>query len=95
LDEQRPFAARNIDADRYRSYMLRLWREAPGEPWRCQIRCVGTGREWRFAGLAETFEFLLADTASGDQDEDGCSETPDATPEGRSTDSPAPEMTHQ
>lgn len=28
-------------------------REAPGSPWRCQVQCVGTDRERRFAGLAQ------------------------------------------
>jgi len=65
LDELRPFAAHSIDPDRYRSYLVRLWREAPGGSWRCQVSCVGTNREQRFAGLAELFEFLLADAAGG------------------------------
>jgi hypothetical protein len=63
LDDLRAFAAHSIDQDRYRSYLLRLWREAPGGPWRCQTRCVATCREWRFAGLEELFEFLAADAA--------------------------------
>jgi hypothetical protein len=65
LDELRPVPVQSIDPDRYRSYLLRLWREAPGAPWRCQVQCVGTGREQRFAGLAELFEFLVADAAGG------------------------------
>ena len=96
MDELRGVAARSIDPDRYRSYMLRLWREAPGEPWRCQVQCVGTYQEWRFAGLAEMFEFLIADTAGGGQGEDGTFETLDAAPEGRSTDPPpVPEKTEK
>ena len=63
MDEHRPIAVRIIDPDRYRSYMVRLWREAPDAPWHCQVQCVGTRQEWRFAGLAELFEFLVADTA--------------------------------
>lgn len=39
----RQVAVHSIDPDRYRSYLLRLWREAPGAPWRCQVQCVGTG----------------------------------------------------
>jgi hypothetical protein len=66
MDELRPAAAPRVDPDRYRSYMLRLWREAPGAPWRCQVSCVGRGRERRFAGLAELFEFLVADAAGGE-----------------------------
>jgi hypothetical protein len=60
------FAVRSIDPDRYRSYLLRMWREAPDAPWRCQVQCVGTGRERRFGGLAELFEFLLAEAAGGE-----------------------------
>jgi hypothetical protein len=63
LDDLRPVDVHSIDPDRYRSYMVRLWREAPGAPWRCQVQCVGTDREQRFAGLAEMFEFLVADAA--------------------------------
>ena len=65
MDEHRPFATLSVDPDRYRSYLLRLWREAPDAPWRCQVQCVGTGREERFAGLAEMFEFLMTDAACG------------------------------
>jgi hypothetical protein len=77
LDEIRPFAAHSIDPDRYRSYLLRLWREAPGAPWRCQVQCVGTGQEQRFAGLAEMFEFLVADAASISAGAGGNAETSD------------------
>jgi hypothetical protein len=94
LEDLRSVSAQSIDLDRYRSYLVRLWREAPDAPWRCQVQCVGTGQERRFAGLAELFEFIVADAAGGGQGEDGCSETPDAAPEGRSTDSPAPETSH-
>jgi hypothetical protein len=64
----RRVAAHGIDSGHYRSYLLRLWREAPGAPWRCQVSCVGTGREQRFAGLVEMFEFLVADTAGEEGD---------------------------
>lgn len=69
MDKLRPMAALSIDPDRYRSYMVRLWREAPEAPWRCHVSCVGTGRERRFAGLAELFEFLAADAAGGPERE--------------------------
>jgi len=65
MEELGPVLARSNDPDRYRSYLLRLWREAPGAPWRCQVQCVGTDRERRFAGLAEMFEFLVAEVAGG------------------------------
>jgi hypothetical protein len=49
------------DPERYRSYLLRLWREAPGAPWRCQVHCVGSGQERRLAGLERLFDFLEAE----------------------------------
>jgi hypothetical protein len=61
LDELSVVAAHSTDPDRYRSYLLRLWREGPDAPWRCQVQCVGRGRKRCFAGLAEMFEFLVAD----------------------------------
>lgn len=66
MDELRGVAAHSLDPDRYRSYLLRLWREAPEAPWRCQVQCVGTGQELRFPGLAELFEFLVGEAAVGD-----------------------------
>jgi hypothetical protein len=77
LDELRAVAAHSTDPDRYRSYMVRLWREAPGDPWRCQVQCVGTGREQRFAGLTELFEFLVVDVAGGSEGGEGNAETSD------------------
>ena len=68
MDELRLVDAHSVDPDRYRSYLLRLWREAPDAPWRCQVQYVGTDQEWRFSGLAELFEFLSADTTSGGEE---------------------------
>lgn len=63
MDELRRIADHDIDSGRYRSYMVRLWREAPGDPWRCQVSCVGTVQEQRSASPAELFDFLVADAA--------------------------------
>jgi hypothetical protein len=57
---------RGANPARYRSYLVRLWRETPGEPWRCQVHCVTTGRERRFAGLTELFEFLEVEAANSE-----------------------------
>jgi hypothetical protein len=67
LKEHKAVAAHSVDPHRYRSYLLRLWREAPAAPWRCQVCCVGTDQERRFATLAELFEFLVADATSGSE----------------------------
>jgi len=53
----------SADPERYRSYLLRLWHEGPGAPWRAHVHCVQTGAERRFAGLAELFEFLAAEAS--------------------------------
>jgi hypothetical protein len=81
LDEPRPVAIQSIDPERYRSYLLRLWREAPDAPWRCQVQCVGTDQEWRFAGLAEMFEFLVTDAASASRGANGSAATSDTARE--------------
>jgi hypothetical protein len=73
----RQAAIHSIDPDRYRSYLLRLWREAPGAPWRCHVQCVGTGDERRFAGMREMFEFLLADADGAASGADGRAKTSD------------------
>jgi hypothetical protein len=52
------------DPARYRSYLLRLWREEPSTPWRCQVQCVASGQVRRFDGLIGLFEFLDADARS-------------------------------
>ena len=56
-------AAAIADPERYRSYLLRLWRESPDAPWRVHVHCVQSGVERRFAGLAGLFQFLDADAS--------------------------------
>lgn len=63
MGETDPSAVAVIDPERYRSYLLRLWRESPGAAWRAQVRCVQSSRERRFAGLADLFEFLEQETS--------------------------------
>jgi hypothetical protein len=77
LKERKPVAIPSVDPHRYRSYLLRLWRETPTSPWRCQVCCVGTGREHRFAGLADLFEFLVADAAGRSEGREANAETSD------------------
>ena len=71
MDKAGQIAFHRSDPDRYRSYLLRLWREAPGAAWRCHVQCVRTGRERRFSGLAEMIEFLLVDAACESEGADG------------------------
>ncbi len=63
VNEAKPVAKAGADPGRYRSYLVRLWREAPSGPWRCHVQCVSTGRELRFAGLQGLFDFLETDAA--------------------------------
>jgi hypothetical protein len=46
------------DPERYQSYLLRLWKEAPDLPWRYQVRCVATGEEHRFSEFDQVLAFL-------------------------------------
>ena len=78
MEERKPVATHRVDPHRYRSYLLRLWREAPGSPWRCQVSCLGRGQEQRFATLAELLEFLMADAAGGSEAAGGNPASPDA-----------------
>ena len=68
MDETEPIAVARLDPERYRSYLLRLWRESPDVPWRVQVHCVQSGVERRFAGLAELYEFL-GEEVSRDRDD--------------------------
>ena len=79
MGELRGVAVRSVDPDRYRSYLLRLWREAPDAPWRCQVICVGTGRVCRFSCIAETLEFLMADVTGDIKDRERNADASDTT----------------
>jgi hypothetical protein len=62
MEDTRPVVPFGTDPARYRSYLLRLWREEPSTPWRCQVQCVASGQVRRFEGLLGLFEFLQADS---------------------------------
>jgi hypothetical protein len=64
MEETTPTAPGGFEESRYLSYLVRLWREAPGAEWRCQVRNVGSGQEQRFVGLAGLFSYL-EDQATG------------------------------
>lgn len=44
----------------YRSYLLRLWRDQPDDPWRAALQSTATGERINFAEIPQMFEFLLA-----------------------------------
>jgi hypothetical protein len=66
MEDNGPALPFGTDPNRYRSYLLRLWREAPGMPWRCQVQCVGSGRVLRFEAESRLFEFLEAELGHAD-----------------------------
>jgi hypothetical protein len=94
VEELRRIAHHDIDSGRYRSYLVRLWRDAPGCPWRCQVTCVGTARQQRFAGLAEMLEFLVADAASASEGQEGNSKTSDIQGESPPAGRPSSTLDH-
>lgn len=47
-----------VDPARYRSFLVRLWKEAPDLPWRYQVRDVASGDEQRFADVEHLIDFL-------------------------------------
>ena len=42
----------------YHAYLLRLWRESPGGPWRALLQDAATGERHGFAGLIAVVRFL-------------------------------------
>jgi hypothetical protein len=66
MEDSQPAVPFGTDPTRYRSYLLRLWREAPDMPWRCQVQCVGSGRVLRFDAESKLFGFLEAELAHAD-----------------------------
>lgn len=42
----------------YQSFMLRLWREAPGTPYRASLQATTNGDQVAFADLSTLFTFL-------------------------------------
>ncbi|MCE7988087.1 MAG: hypothetical protein DYG89_43535 [Caldilinea sp. CFX5] len=44
----------------YHSYLLRLWRDQPDDPWRAALQATTTGERINFAEVSQMFAFLLA-----------------------------------
>ena len=66
MENSRRAASFGADPTRYRSYLLRLWREQAGLPWRCQVQCVRSGKVRRFDGLDGFCEFLVDELGGND-----------------------------
>ena len=54
-DQQQPSTT---DLTRYRSYLLRLWKETPNTPWRVHLQSVHTGEQHRFPDVEQMLVFL-------------------------------------
>ncbi len=52
-------AKRTLDERRSQMYVLRLWREAAGAPWRLSLRTATGGEASGFADLDDLVVFLL------------------------------------
>lgn len=52
-------------SDAYQSYLLRLWRERAGDPWRATLRSTTTQQVHHFATVEALFAFL--DACLGDR----------------------------
>lgn len=48
---------------RYRSYVLRLWQERPGDPWRVRLQAAGDDAPQGFANPNTCFDFIRAQLA--------------------------------
>ena len=46
----------------YHAYLLRLWREGEGAPWRAMVEDTGNGRKQAFSTLQHLIAFLEAQT---------------------------------
>ncbi|MCA9954303.1 MAG: hypothetical protein KC434_06260 [Anaerolineales bacterium] len=57
-----------IEAETYRSFLLRLWQiEQNGAcTWRCSLEETGVGERQNFASLAELMVYLTTITTQGD-----------------------------
>jgi hypothetical protein len=60
-------------AKHYRSYLLRLWCEAPDRRWRASLEDPRTGKRIGFASLEQLFAFLM-EQAEGDAKRGGMKE---------------------
>jgi hypothetical protein len=65
----------------YRSYLLRLWRAAPRQPWRASLQSTATNEIRTFATVERLVAFLVAGLSDGEDDPPG----PPAAQSGAST----------
>ena len=66
-DQQHPSI---VNPTRYRSYLLRLWKETPNTPWRVHLQSVHTGEQHRFSDLEEMLVFLRGTLEEDEPDQE-------------------------
>lgn len=66
-----------IDPENCHSFLVRMWRDGPEEPWRASVKAVAGGREIHFVSPEKLFLFLHGQVAGGAQNAGGIS-PPDA-----------------
>ena len=60
----------------YLAYLLRLWRDGPGTPWRASLETPDGAAPVRFASAAALFAFLRDQLADPDPDSDADPDVP-------------------
>lgn len=50
----------------YHSYLLRLWRNGPQQPWRASMQCTATGEFYHFASIERLLDFVQASAQRGE-----------------------------
>lgn len=63
----------------YRAYVLRLWQDGAGMPWRASLEAVKDGTRQNFADVDRLIHFLQTSTLQSDEGEKGDSAVEDKT----------------
>lgn len=60
----------NPNATNYQAYLLRLWRDGPGNHWRATLQSTKASEMQLFADVQSLLDFLLSQTAESVTEED-------------------------
>jgi hypothetical protein len=63
-------SASKTDLDNCHSFLVRMWRDGPHEPWRASVKTVSGGREIHFVSPEKLFLFLHGQLDGGGIDSD-------------------------
>jgi hypothetical protein len=64
-------SASKTDHDNCHSFLVRMWRDSPQEPWRASVRSVAGGGEIHFVSPEKLFLFLHGQLAGGGVEDQG------------------------